>query len=186
MIDEVVTAMPWNGNSTPSTTDSMRIAWRYNDLRKIDSEQGGNNRTDKAYIFDLLQFIESDEILKLDVTTFDGTDNQNKLYKTLIDQLYLKTRNQRFECSSDASDKNVLRISIESLGSPLWWNENFTSDLCRFLVILKAIVRHSHAVCCITMPTHLFKYTVSDQSIAVKQYIVQVMAKKCILSYGLF
>lgn len=163
MINEAATtATPGNASST-SNTDAMRIAWRYNDLEKIDSVQGANNQADgqKAYTFDLLQFIGSDEIQALDVTTFDDNGNHNTLYNTLIDQLRVKIRDERFDVASNAANKNVLRISIESLGSPLWWNENFASDLCRFLVILKAIVRYSHSVCCITMPTYLFKYTVS-------------------------
>lgn len=165
MVSETKPAQPTNAARPSQSFDDMRIAWRYNNLEKVDSEQGSNSQVDgqKAYTFDLSQYLDPEEIGNLDVTKYDeDCNNQAQTvfhhlpYYTLIEQLQAKLRSE----AANESNKNVLRISIESLGSPLWWNENFTQDLCLFLTILRAAVRFSNSVCCLTMPTHLFKYTV--------------------------
>lgn len=151
----------------------MRIAWRYNNLEKIDPEQGSANQIDgkSNYYFDLSQQIAQEMLEKLDVTTFiDDTtatkdDNQlfyNKIYASLLASLKTKMDDNKFESTNNNANKNLLRIAIQSLGSPLWWNDHFSTDLCVFLTLLKSLVRHSLAVCFITMPTHLFKHFVSS------------------------
>lgn len=167
------------------TNDEMRIAWRYNNLDKIDSEQGSGSQNDgkNSYTFDLSQPIESGALSELDLTVF-GDDNykivdanpsifNNSVYASLLQALQSKFNDETFQCNSNsgnvtgmdkATKKNLLRICIQSMGSPLWWNENFTQDICLFLTILKAVVRASLTVCCITMPTHLFKHFVSSHA----------------------
>lgn len=155
-------------------SDGMRIAWRYNNLEKVDSVQGSASQIDgqKAYTFDLSQHADTVDIANLDVSTFDGSHSEqftidassifhHSPFYTLIERLKLKIRQETFDIASTKAQKNLLRVGVESLGSPLWWNDHFVQDLCKFLTILKAAVRHSHAVCCITMPTYLFKYTAS-------------------------
>lgn len=154
----------------------MRIAWRYNNLEKIDSEQGGGSQVDgkNSYYFDLSQQIAQETLDKLDITTFTDdstaipsqTDNQsfsNQIFVSLLASLKSKTVEEKFraDTSTNSNDQSLLRIAIQSLGSPLWWNEHFSADLCLFLTILKSLVRHSLSVCCITVPTHLFKHFVS-------------------------
>ena len=57
----------------------------------------------------------------------------------------------------------MLRICINSLGSPLWYSETFHTDLLKFLVQLKSIVKYNeNIVCFITMPLHLINL-VDDQ-----------------------
>lgn len=164
MVSETKTTPAINAARPQQSFDDMRIAWRYNHLEKVDSEQGSISQADgqKAYTFDLSQYLDPEDIANLNVTKYDGDcNNQTQTvfhhspYYTLIEQLQEKLRE-----IANESNNNLLRINIESLGSPLWWNENFTQDLCLFLTILKAAVRSSSSVCCLTMPTHLFKYTV--------------------------
>lgn len=149
----------------------MRIAWRYNNLNKVNSEQGNQSQR-MAYIFDLTQSIDEESAKELDVTIF-GSDSiltksstifRNPAYCDLIDKLKDRTANdEAFHAMGQQSGtkKNLLRICIESLASPLWYDENFVDDLFLFLTILKAIVRSSLSVCCITMPVHLLNQIVS-------------------------
>lgn len=164
-------------SSTPlQSISDMRIAWRYNNLEKIDSEQGGGSQADgkNNYYFDLSQQIELETLDKLDVTTFtddalaphtsDGHQLfSNQIFVSLLASLKSKVEDEQFRLNNATNNvnKNLLRVAIQSLGSPLWWNEHFSSDLCLFLTLLKSLVRHSLAVCCITVPTHLFRYFVS-------------------------
>ncbi|XP_066894162.1 elongator complex protein 4 isoform X2 [Kogia breviceps] len=60
--------------------------------------------------------------------------------------------------------KNILRIGIQNLGSPLWgddicWTENGDSNcsLTKFLYVLRGLLRTSLSTCIITVPTHLIQ-----------------------------
>lgn len=159
-----------------ASNDEMRIAWRYNNLDKVDSEQGNVNQRDgkNSYTFDLSQSIEDDTLSSLDITLFgkDEIIHSNKInsifhnpdYVSLIQKLREKMNESTFDSSSQTATtkKNLLRICIESLGSPHWYDDHCTDDFCLFLTILKAAVRVSLSVCCITAPAHLFKYIVSE------------------------
>lgn len=160
----------------------MRIAWRYKHLDKIDSVQGGENNGGSSsntvgHYFDLSQQIDGPAIAQLDFTGFSkdhssslaGQENSvfsNPAYANILNDLSNKLKSTAFTTntdpspSGDASPKNLLRIVLKSLGSPLWWEENFSHDLCLFLITLRALVRNSLGVCCLTIPTHLFKHFV--------------------------
>lgn len=164
--------------SNANVNDEMRIAWRYNNLDRVDSEQGGTNQMDakNSYTFDLSQSIADDALASSDITLFgmdecarlDGSSIfHNPAYVSLIQKLRDKMNDSTFGVSAQTSSappmpkKNLLRICIESLGSPLWYDEHFVRDFCLFLSVLKAAVRDSLSVCCITAPTYLFKCIVS-------------------------
>lgn len=157
---------------TPVGTDkNLRIAWRYNNLEKVDSTQGSST----SHYFDLSQHIDNGTLDTLNIDYFDGnnakavqhtsTNFHQQSFVELLQSLATKLKDAAFTTSTDEtnnlSTKNLLRVVLKSLGSPLWWNDNFSNDLCLFLVALKALIRNTLSVCCITMPSHLFKYFVS-------------------------
>ncbi|CAH6788150.1 Elp4 [Phodopus roborovskii] len=60
--------------------------------------------------------------------------------------------------------KNILRIGIQSFGSPLWGDDicctencNNSHRLTKFLYVLRGLLRASLSACIITMPTHLIQ-----------------------------
>ncbi|XP_075817766.1 elongator complex protein 4 isoform X2 [Microtus pennsylvanicus] len=60
--------------------------------------------------------------------------------------------------------KNILRIGIQNLGSPLWGDDICCTENCdnnhsltKFLYVLRGLLRTSLSVCIITMPTHLIQ-----------------------------
>lgn len=150
-------------------TSDMRIAFRYNALPLIDT-----NQKSSASYFDSSKKIDREMLANSDIELFKETDetitNQNEdlfrnpVYGRILMDLKKKLNNSKFstdEASSQSdTGKNLLRISISSLGSPLWYNDAFAEDLCLFLFLLKALVRTSIAVGCITVPSHLFKFLV--------------------------
>lgn len=149
----------------------MRIAWRYNALPSIETSQRSTS------YFDSSKRIDRDMLANVDIELFKETvdkalDNRtetlfrNPIYGQILANLKRKLTASTF--STDAASmqsengKNLLRISISSLGSPMWYDDAFLDDVCLFLFLLKALVRTSVAVGCITVPSHLFKYLVSE------------------------
>ncbi|XP_058402170.1 elongator complex protein 4 isoform X1 [Diceros bicornis minor] len=60
--------------------------------------------------------------------------------------------------------KNILRIGIQNLGSPLWGDDICCTENCKnsqsltkFLYVLRGLLRTSLSVCIITVPTHLIQ-----------------------------
>lgn len=156
-------------------SDGMRIAWRYNNLEKIDSVQG--NTAQAGHYFDLSQHITDETFKDLFFTPFPNGNTSTTLvehtfsngtYAELLHSLSSVLKNEMY-CNKqdaglrDSTSKNLLRISLRALGSPLWWDDNFSKDFCRFLITLKALIRNSLSVCCLSIPTHLFQHFVSDQ-----------------------
>ncbi|XP_064536169.1 elongator complex protein 4 [Drosophila montana] len=86
----------------------------------------------------------------------------NPRYGRLLDYLQLLLNDESFEPGTNVQQKNLCRVCLTSLGSPLWYDEHFAEDLLKFLTILRASVRSCTAVCFITMPMHLIaKYETS-------------------------
>lgn len=62
--------------------------------------------------------------------------------------------------------RKVLRVALQSLGSPLWLDEggavDSTHSLPRFLHRLRALLRRAYAVAVVTVPTHLMQVHLSN------------------------
>ncbi|EDO39802.1 predicted protein [Nematostella vectensis] len=156
------------GLSTPGRQEeSMKIAWRYQQLPKVQSSLACSNF---SHYFDLTRVMKEPRVHRLPITTFDATSEwsegiQNPLYEKLISSLkqticqggYSTTHKQQ-------QQKSILRLALHGLGSQLWGEAcsatDFTTGLPRFLYCLRAQLRSSFAVCMVTMPTHVFQ--VSD------------------------
>lgn len=150
-------------------SSDMRIAWRYNSLPSIDSDQKSTT------YFDSSKRINRELLTKSDIELFKEADEafntatenlfRNPVYSRILMNLKKKLNTLKFATDDTSkqneSGNNLLRISISSLGSPLWYHDAFQEDVCLFLFFLKALVRTSVAVGCITVPSHLFKYLVS-------------------------
>lgn len=139
-------------------------------MPKIDSVQKGNTC---GVSYDLSKKVEADQIAKyedikfLSFTDFKKrqTENGQSPFEIIVEDI----RN-----IASANSDNLLRVCINSLGSPLWYSETISEDLLRFLVQLKSIVRYSaNVVCFITMPLHLIKL-VDDQLIYKIRKLVDV------------
>uniref|UniRef100_A0A182JWP0 Elongator complex protein 4 n=1 Tax=Anopheles christyi TaxID=43041 RepID=A0A182JWP0_9DIPT len=153
-------------NSTSQEPGTMRIAFRYNQLAPVDSEQKPS--TSLGHYFDLTKTISPDMLHAHDITCWNGGELEtsapvfrsfkNPHYASLLSCIQRKSSEQQFNSASDTGTKNVLRISLNSIGSPLWYDKNFSEDFLRFMVLLKMIVRNTLSVCLITVPLHLFDH----------------------------
>ena len=66
-----------------------------------------------------------------------------------------------FMFTQSQSQSTILRVVLQSLGSPLWLDEGgvpeTTSSLPQFLHALRALMRRSHAVAVVSVPAHLMQ-----------------------------
>ncbi|GAB0090174.1 Putative elongator complex protein 4 [Sergentomyia squamirostris] len=157
--------------SSVKCDEEMRIAWRYNDLPKVSLEQGSK----KDYHFDLSKVISEEDTKSCDITTW----NMDGDFSSLQDALTEKMAQKCFKLTDDENEqKKLLRICINSLGSPLWWcPDNFHEKLLTFLTLLKSITRNSCAVCLLTIPSHLFHCLKADLLVRVRNlvdYVVEI------------
>uniref|UniRef100_A0AC11BLX2 Elongator acetyltransferase complex subunit 4 n=1 Tax=Ovis aries TaxID=9940 RepID=A0AC11BLX2_SHEEP len=153
----------------------MKIAWRYQLFPKM--EQGrpvlssgfGHDydiskripqeliETSKWHGFFLPEKISS----TFNVESCSLTSGYMKLLQFIQNIIY----EEGFDGSNpQKKQKNILRIGIQNLGSPLWGDDICCAENCdashsltKFLYILRALLRTSLSACIITVPTHLIQ-----------------------------
>lgn len=172
-------------------TTSLRIAWRYNDLPYFNIPKSSENR---KHHFNLLNVMSQDKLDAVSKVLWNGTcsnekksDESEMAVNALVEEdeeeeEYDEDTNNATDASHVFKNKlfqnlinsvakklqrvNFTRICIPSLGSPLWYDENFSEDLLKFLTILRAFVQNNQCVCFLTMPMHLISK--SDESLVPK------------------
>lgn len=145
-------------------TDKMKIAWRYEGLRQVESSFGSN--TNFGHHFDLSKHIDADTIKNSNITYCQLESDQenvegfrNNMYHKLLCTIRDNVSKEEFK------KKNMLRISIHSLGSPIWMSmdseqninaSTYGQDLIKFMYCLRVILRDTNAIAFVTIPAHLF------------------------------
>ncbi|XP_055625417.1 elongator complex protein 4 [Toxorhynchites rutilus septentrionalis] len=148
------------------TPEEMRIAFRYNNLSVVDLEQ--KTSAPIGHFFDLSKQVDESELAKHDISYWHGSEGSseafrlgfaNPNYESLLNAIHSKSREAKYNpACTEVKEKTLLRICINSLGSPLWYDQGFSRDVIKFLSVLKSIVRNSLACCLVTIPTHLFRH----------------------------
>ncbi|XP_008056517.1 elongator complex protein 4 [Carlito syrichta] len=161
-------------HKTPESDMKMKIAWRYQLLPKM--EVGPISSSRFGHYYDASKRIPQELI---ETSKWHGFFLPEKIFPNLkvepcsLAHGYIKLlrfiQNIIFEEGFDGSNpqkkqKNILRIGIQSLGSPLWGddiccteNRGSSHGLSRFLYVLRGLLRTSLSACIITMPTHLIQ-----------------------------
>ncbi|KAL3841951.1 hypothetical protein ACJMK2_020028 [Sinanodonta woodiana] len=150
-------------------TERMKIAWRYQHLPQFQSSPVG---TKFGHYYDLTRSMELEVISSINTLligqselteTGSSEHPMNPYYLQLLKRIQEKIESDGFGTAVQQEKRNILRIAIHSLGSPLWGengglnqNGNYDPSLPRFLLALRVLMRSAFAVCVITMPTHLF------------------------------
>ncbi|KFO77039.1 Elongator complex protein 4, partial [Cuculus canorus] len=154
--------------------DSMKIAWRYQNLPKVEASP--TTPTKFGHYYDISKTMSPEVFQSIKWHSFylheelslqPGVKacNINSAYTRLLQSV------QRIICQEgfDGSDpqkkqKNILRIGIQSLGSMLWGDDICSSytpedihSLTKFLYVLRGLLRKSLSACIITVPAHLIQ-----------------------------
>ncbi|XP_077674594.1 elongator complex protein 4 isoform X3 [Eretmochelys imbricata] len=160
--------------SKPESQESMKIAWRYQNLPKIEVSPAASVRfghyydVSKTVSPELLQsikwhrfFLPEEMSLHPEIKTCNMTCGYIKLLQSIQRIIY----QEGFDGSyPQKKQKNILRIGIQSLGSVLWGDDVCCADnpedihsLTKFLYILRGLLRMSLSACIITVPAHLIQ-----------------------------
>lgn len=146
-------------------SEDMRIAWRYNNLPKVDSVEE-SKKSNFEHFFDLSKNLDESLLNTVDITSWNGISDISVTDGTFIKNYHMRDCIQKLhqtaqKYTSDKSSK-LLRIVINSLASPYWYTSTLVPDLTKFLYTLKSIVRETSSTCVITIPMHLLKQVDSD------------------------
>ncbi|XP_073899699.1 elongator complex protein 4 isoform X3 [Castor canadensis] len=183
-------------HKTPETNTEMKIAWRYQLLPKMEIGPVSSSRF--GHYYDASKRIPQE---LLEASKWHGFFLPEKVSSTLkvepcsLTHGYIKLlqfiQNIIYEEGFDGSNpqkkqKNILRIGIQSLGSPLWGDDICCTENCdnshsltKFLYVLRGLLRTSLSACIITMPTHLIQSktviarvtNLSDTVVALESFI---------------
>ncbi|KAM7164344.1 elongator complex protein 4 isoform 4-T4 [Macrochelys suwanniensis] len=169
-VDEKETAI----KSKQESQESMKIAWRYQNLPKIEVSPAASARfghyydVSKTVSPELLQsikwhrfFLPEEMSLHPEIKTCNMTYGYTRLLQSIQRIIY----QEGFDGSSpQKKQKNILRIGIQSLGSVLWGDDVCCADnpedihsLTKFLYVLRGLLRMSLSACIITVPAHLIQ-----------------------------
>ncbi|KAI8425506.1 hypothetical protein MSG28_011339 [Choristoneura fumiferana] len=163
------TVPPEDDVSMPTQdVNKMKIAWRYEGLNQVESSFGSN--TNFGHHFDLSRHLDPETINNSNITYWNVSHHvgdvkgfRNDMYFKLLSNLKGLLSKEEYKISN--KDKsNVLRINIQSLGSPIWTSQeceeeddyHFGQDLLKFVYCLRVLLRGTTAVAFLTIPTHLF------------------------------
>jgi len=153
--------------------EAMKIAWRYQHQPQVQSAAGGAKF---GHYYDLTKNMDSEILEKtpkvLHEVCHATTPTSEKClmhpaYMEVLQSLNQEIQQGQFETTATPAHRNILRIGVHSLGSPMWKEnggmsgDGYSHDhsLPRFLYTLRALVRTAFAVCLVTIPTHLMHDT---------------------------
>lgn len=154
-------------SSKENQENDLQIAWRYKNMPNAQI----TSSVQFGHYFDLLSSMTDDMIGQLQCKTHyaqlkDNDASQSasqQMYRELLRDIASAITEWKLSTVNSSSIPNLLRISIQSLGSPLW-HESMSSgersaidsELTHFLLALRSLVRSSYAAVVLSVPTHLF------------------------------
>ncbi|XP_021912802.1 elongator complex protein 4 isoform X2 [Zootermopsis nevadensis] len=155
---------------TSDSDDKMTIAWRYQNMRVVQSSP---TSTSFGHNYDLTKSLDAEILKAADVCYWTGCTGYgqsesrftNPAYYDLLCTIHNKIEEGQFGVAASPEKRNILRTAVHSVGSPLWTEETHVSsyqqksDLALFFYCLRSLIRSAYAVCVLTLPSHLFQET---------------------------
>ncbi|XP_047219205.1 elongator complex protein 4 isoform X3 [Girardinichthys multiradiatus] len=154
--------------------DAMKIAWRYQNLPKVQSALASSSRFGHYYDVSKTMEVEIRQATKChlfylpDHVTPPSTAHRVESYSALLRSLQEVIHREGFDLAapmfSQSKSRNILRVGLHSLGSVLWGDDLCCHDkprhshaLTTFLYGLRALLRSSLSVAVVTIPSHLIQ-----------------------------
>ncbi|XP_076767165.1 elongator complex protein 4 [Xylocopa sonorina] len=167
---QLVSGMPaviTEGTSSDQSSnmdEQMTIAWRYQNMKIIDSSPTGGQVF--GHFYDLTKTMDKEIVEKADITQWydDSCPEKNNVfnnttYSNLLKCIHATLKKGQYSISETPEKRQILRIAIHSLGSRLWCSDSESDshqDVLQFLYYFRAVLRYNYAVGVITIPTEHF------------------------------
>ncbi|XP_041131855.1 elongator complex protein 4 isoform X1 [Polyodon spathula] len=163
------------GDSSTETQDSMKIAWRYQNLPKVQTTLASSSRF--GHYYDVSKSMSTDMCEaatchsfflpnELPLESAAESSNMNMGYIKLLRSIQGVIHKEGFDGAGPQNKpRSILRIGVHSLGSALWGDDDIcckenpehAHSLTTFLYSLRALLRTSLSVCMVTVPSHLIQ-----------------------------
>ncbi|XP_046395472.1 elongator complex protein 4 isoform X2 [Ischnura elegans] len=150
-----------------TNSDQMKIAWRYEGL---NPNEGSNSKASFGHIFDTSKVMDIETLDLGRISYWDpsedvlnASDSSLGPYLNLLKFISRQIEACVCKVESKSDKKNIIRIALHCVASPLWQETSSMSSkqmlpqFLKFMYCLKSIVRSSYAVCMVTVPVHLFR-----------------------------
>ncbi|KAJ7994701.1 hypothetical protein DPEC_G00252220 [Dallia pectoralis] len=185
ILDDIASPKPAespNKSCDPEGVDTMSIAWRYQNLPKVQTSLACSSRfghyydvsktmdpevcqAARCHSFYLPERSTSVTSSPAPPSTATGQSPMPEAYVSLLKDLQEVIHKEGFDGSlSQTKSRNILRIGLHSLGSALWGDDICCSNnpshghaLTTLLYGLRALLRSSLAVALVTVPSHLIQ-----------------------------
>ncbi|XP_064400311.1 elongator complex protein 4-like [Halichondria panicea] len=139
--------------------EQMKIAWRYQNQPKVQSSFS----TQFGHFFDLTTHMDPARLEAVTRIFFSAVNmavvsSSAQLYNALRESILTTVNSEKFSVDEPSSNQSgILRVGVQSMGSPLWLDEGDDPSLPQFLHALRGLLRKAHAVAVLTVPTHLMQ-----------------------------
>ncbi|KAJ3594004.1 hypothetical protein NHX12_006336 [Muraenolepis orangiensis] len=167
ILDDIASHSPLEGRmqfgGPHGSQDAMKIAWRYQNLPKVQSALASSSRF--GHYYDVSKKMEPEIRRAANHHAFylpehsAGSSATRRSIVPVSDGL-----GDWAVVSNHSKSRNVLRIGLQSLGSALWGDDLCCRDnpahghaLTTFLYGLRALLRSSLSVAVLTVPSHLIQ-----------------------------
>ncbi|XP_012061779.1 PREDICTED: elongator complex protein 4 [Atta cephalotes] len=156
--------------TTNNEDEPMKIAWRYQKMKVVDSTPMGGQIF--GHYYDLTKQMQKNFLEHADIKQWEFNEEmtlnensshtfKNAAYTDLLCTVEKTLRDGQYFLSEtpEQKTKKILRIAIHSLGSRLWLSDTekySDSDLLKFLYCFRALLRNSYAVGIVTIPVNNF------------------------------
>ncbi|KAI7814363.1 elongator complex protein 4 [Triplophysa rosa] len=196
IVDDVGSVKTKEGQAQPcdqENQDTMTIAWRYQNQPRVQNALASSVRF--GHYYDVSKTMEPEVRQAVKCHSFyalqeSPTTTESSLlsspYHALLQSIRSVIRKEGFDGSTPQSKvRNVLRLGLHSLGSPLWGDDLCCTDnpahchsLTTFLYALRGLLRTSLSVAVVTVPSHLMQnksvmgqiIRLSDTAIALESF----------------
>uniref|UniRef100_A0A667WTJ2 Elongator complex protein 4 n=1 Tax=Myripristis murdjan TaxID=586833 RepID=A0A667WTJ2_9TELE len=177
ILDDIAIHKPVEQHGLPcgpqDSLDSMKIAWRYQNLPKVQSALASSSRF--GHYYDVSKTMEPEIRQAANCHRFyfpehptQSSPTQSPMlesYSALLKSLQEVIHKGGFDGAAPMTkSRNILRIGLHSLGSALWGDDLCCRDnprhshaLTTFLYGLRALLRSSLSVAVVTLPSHLIQ-----------------------------
>eukprot|EP01132_Coremiostelium_polycephalum_P007727 gene7727-9503_t len=147
--------------SESTAENDLKIAWRYKqyiDAEQSKQQQQQQQQNNYCHSYDFTRKMNTQSMNPDHIHTMTHSSTSQVSSSSPYRGLFLELQNLVYKYNAEAANSpdstRVLRLSIQSLSSPLWSGDE--EGVIEFLHALRGLLRSSVSVCVLTVPTYIY------------------------------